>query len=307
VLRLCAFLLALCTAAAAHAAPTYSTVAGANGVPLLVAQAGDPSAPGILFIHRMAQSHLAFHRQFEDPTLVGRFHLVAFDLRGQGGSGKPWSPEDYRDARVWAEDVAAVMRATGLKRPLIVGWSYGGYVAMDYVRTFGTNDIAGLAMVGSLGGLVAIPRFSEGASDAAKAMRDRSAAQRGLDLQAFVVAGAETGRGYVAPAMTALEAQKFFATEIMTPAYVRSAMTSRNLNNTDLVEKLTLPVTFFRGSKDLTMPQDALQTLLQRVRGAKLSAYEGVGHLPFIEDADRFDAELAAFATEVGAGAAPGR
>jgi pimeloyl-ACP methyl ester carboxylesterase len=138
-------------------------------------------------------------------------------------------------------------------------------------------------------------------------MRDRSAAQRGLDLQAFVVAGAETGRGYVAPAMTALEAQKFFATEIMTPAYVRSAMTSRNLNNTDLVEKLTLPVTFFRGSKDLTMPQDALQTLLQRVRGAKLSAYEGVGHLPFIEDADRFDAELAAFATEVGAGAAPGR
>jgi non-heme chloroperoxidase len=307
VLRLCALLLTVCAAAAVHAAPTYSTVAGANGVPLLVAQAGDPSAPGILFIHGMAQSHLSFRRQFEDPKLVGRFHLVAFDLRGQGGSGKPWNPDDYRDARVWAEDVAAVMRATGLKRPLIVGWSYGGYVAMDYVRTFGTDDIAGLAMVGSLGGLVAIPRFSEGASDAAKAMRERSAAQRSLDLQAFVVAGAETGRGYVAPATTALEAQNFFATEIMTPAYVRSAMTSRNLNNTDLVEKLTLPVTFFRGSKDVTMPQEPLKTLLQRVRDSRLSAYDGVGHLPFMENAERFGAELSAFAIEVGAGETRGR
>lgn len=296
-----AALLVLATVTAVHAAPSYSTVTGANGVPLLVAQAGDPAAPGILFIHGMAQSHLAFHRQFENPSLTSRFHLVAFDLRGQGGSGKPWSADDYRDARVWAEDVAAVIRATGLRRPLIVGWSYGGYVAMDYVRVFGTKDVAGIAMVGSLGGLVSRPRFSEGASDAARAMRERSAAQRGADLQAFVTAGAETGSGYVAPAMTALERQNFFATEIMTPAYVRTAMLGRTLDNTDLVEKLSLPVMFFRGSKDVTMPMDGLQSLLDRIRGARLSAYEGVGHLPFMENAERFDAELAAFATETAA------
>jgi pimeloyl-ACP methyl ester carboxylesterase len=310
VLRRTVFAAVLVIAAttAAHAAPSYSTVAGANGVPLLVAQAGDPAAPGILFIHGMAQSHLAFHRQFEDPALTSRFHLVAFDLRGQGGSAKPWSPDDYRDSRLWADDVAAVIRATGLRRPLIVGWSYGGFVAMDYVRAFGTNDVAGIAMVGSLGGLVGMPRFSEGDSDAAKAMRARSAAQRSTDLQAFVTAGAETGSGYVAPAMTPLERQNFFATEIMTPAYVRAAMTGRNLNNGDLVERLSLPVMFFRGSKDVTMPQDGLQSLLERIRGSRLSAYDGVGHLPFMESTERFDLELAAFAIEAaahGTGAAP--
>jgi pimeloyl-ACP methyl ester carboxylesterase len=296
-----ATLLFLAVARAAYASPSYLTVNGAGDVPLVVMQAGDPNAPGILFIHGMAQSGLAFHRQFEDPALTSRFHLVTFDLRGQGGSGKPWRPEDYRDAKVWAEDIAAVIRATGLRRPLVVGWSYGGFVAMDFVRTFGTNNIAGLAMAGSLGGLVKMPRFSEGSSDAARAMRERSAAQRGLDLQAFVTAGQETGNGYVAPPMTPLERQNFFATEIMTPAYVRAAMSGRNLDNSDLLERLTLPMLFIRGSKDVTMPQEALQMLLGRFPKSRLSAYEGVGHLTFMEDPERFDRELAAFALEVGA------
>jgi pimeloyl-ACP methyl ester carboxylesterase len=202
---------------------------------------------------------------------------------------------------VWAEDIAAVIRATGLRRPLIVGWSYGGFVAMDYVRTFGTNNIAGLAMAGSLGGLVRMPRFSEGSSDAARAMRERSAAQRGLDLQAFVTAGQITGSGYVAPPMTVLERQNFFATEIMTPAYVRAAMSGRNLDNSDLLDRLKLPVLFIRGSKDVTMPQDALQTLLDHLPKSRLSAYDGVGHLTFMEDPERFDRELAAFALDAGA------
>lgn len=294
-------LLMFAVTAHAQSAPSHRFVAGAGDVPLLVIEAGDPKAPGILFVHGMAQSHLAFHRQFDDPSLNGRFHLVAFDLRGQGGSGKPWRPEDYRDARVWADDVAAVIRATGLRRPLIVGWSYGGFVAMDYIRAFGTENLAGVAMVGSLGGLTRIPRFSEGSSDAARAMRERSAAQRGLDLQAFITAGQATGNGYVAPAMTPLERLNFPATEIMTPAYVRAAMSARNLDNSDILERLALPILFVRGSKDVTMPQDALQTLLDRLPKSRLSAYEGVGHLTFMEDPERFDRELASFAIAAGA------
>lgn len=278
---------------------SHQTVAGAGGVPLLVAQAGNPDAPGILFIHGMAQSHLAFHRQFGDPVLTGRFHLVAFDLRGQGGSGKPWGSEAYRDAQVWAEDVAAVMRATGLRRPLIVGWSYGGFVTMDYVRVFGTQQIAGIALVGSLGGLTSIPRFAAGDSDLARAMRERSAAQRGLDLQAFVTASEASGEAYVTPAMTQLERRNFFATELLTPPYVRTAMTARNLDNRDLLQRVKVPMWFFRGSKDLTMPPAPLQQLLGQLPGSQLVKFEGVGHLPFMEEPAQFNAQLAAFALAI--------
>jgi pimeloyl-ACP methyl ester carboxylesterase len=153
-------------------------------------------------------------------------------------------------------------------------------------------------MVGSLGGLIRMPRFSESSSDAARAMRERSAAQRGLDLQAFITASEVTGDAYFAPGMTPLERRNFLATEILTPPYVRAAMASRNFDNSDLVEQLTLPIRFFRGSKDLTMPTDALNALLERVPGSRLSAYDGVGHLPFMVEPERFDRELAAFALE---------
>ena len=101
--------------------------------------------------------------------------------------------------------------------------------------------------------------------------------------------------------MTLLERQNFFATEIMTPAYVRAAMSGRNLDNSDLLERLALPVLFVRGSKDVTMPRDALQTLLDHLPKSRLSAYDGVGHLPFMEQPERFDRELAAFALDAGA------
>jgi pimeloyl-ACP methyl ester carboxylesterase len=39
------------------------------------------------------------------------------------------------------------MDATGLKRPVLVGWSYGGRVMADYLTTHGTGKLAGLNYV----------------------------------------------------------------------------------------------------------------------------------------------------------------
>lgn len=150
---------------AAHAETRLSEVVRPGPVHLLVAEAGDPRAPGILFIHGFAQSHLSFGRQFRS-NLTAKYHLVAFDLRGQGGSDKPGTRADYADAKIWADDVAAVIKATGLRRPVLVGWSYGGYVALDYVRFYGIKGIAGLNLVGSLGGLAGAPSRALPTTDA---------------------------------------------------------------------------------------------------------------------------------------------
>ena len=40
-----------------------------------------------------------------------------------------------------------MMDATGLKRPVLVGWSYGGRVMADYLTTHGTAKLAGLNYV----------------------------------------------------------------------------------------------------------------------------------------------------------------
>ena len=296
----CALMLAGLFSVAAQAAPRMSTVTGAGGVPLLVAEEGDPAAPGILFLHGFAQSHLSFGRQFASD-LARRFHVVAVDLRGQGGSGKPWNPADYGEARIWADDLAAVIKATQLRKPLLVGWSYGGFVAIDFVRVHGTSGIAGINLVGSLAGLNAAPAMSAGDSPRALAIRARSDRQRGLDLGANIDANRATASGYATANMTAAERDTLTATEMMMPAYARRAMRGRNLDNRDVVARLDVPILLSRGSTDVAMPAAYTDALLRQLPKARLSVYEGAGHLPFVEQADRFNRELAAFATAAGA------
>jgi pimeloyl-ACP methyl ester carboxylesterase len=62
--------------------------------------------------------------------LIDEFHLVAFDLRGHGMSEAPPDAGSYA-GDVWALDVAAVIETLALERPILVGWSYGGYVICD--------------------------------------------------------------------------------------------------------------------------------------------------------------------------------
>jgi len=36
-----------------------------------------------------------------------------------------------------------------LKKPVLVGWSYGGFIISDYVRKYGEKDIGGIDFVGA--------------------------------------------------------------------------------------------------------------------------------------------------------------
>src|SRR5947208_352468 len=49
-------------------------------------------------------------------------------------SQAPDGPENYTQAEPWADDIAAIIAQLGLRHPILVGWSYGGFVICDYVR-----------------------------------------------------------------------------------------------------------------------------------------------------------------------------
>ncbi len=71
----------------------------------------------------------------------------ACDLRGHGMSEAPLEPEHYTDARLWADDVAAIIEELRLDRPVLVGWSYGAFVICDFVRVYGQDQIAAIEFV----------------------------------------------------------------------------------------------------------------------------------------------------------------
>nr|WP_329610251.1 alpha/beta fold hydrolase [Achromobacter xylosoxidans] len=82
---------------------------------LAIQESGDPAGPAIVFVHGLLGSRLSWEAQLSSP-LLQRYRLIAYDLRGHGQSGKPTAPQAYTDGRRWADDLAAVIAASGARQ-----------------------------------------------------------------------------------------------------------------------------------------------------------------------------------------------
>src|ERR1700761_5220442 len=98
-----------------------------DGLSIAVQEWGNPDGPEILFIHGYLQSHLSWAFQV-GSDLAARFRMVTYDLRGHGGSAQPDGAEFYRDPQRWSDELACVIATAGLRRPVLVPWSYAGRV-----------------------------------------------------------------------------------------------------------------------------------------------------------------------------------
>lgn len=283
--------LCLCAGLGTAGELRYSTVPGADNLPLQIVEAGPESAPGILFIHGWSLSSSSWQQQLES-SLAEQFHLVAVDLRGHGNSGKPWSADAYRDSKTWADDIAAVIQATGLEQPVIVAWSYGGHVTMDYVRHYSTDNLAGIVFVGSTGGMQPFPPpDKETAARFARLGALAMSANAGDRLQAareFVAGMVKT------PVAEEILERETAAVLAITPL-VRSAMQGRSLDNSDLISELNTPVLFILGDAERTTSPDKIQLLVEAIPAAGMTVYPETGHMPFVERTRRFNAELVRF------------
>ncbi|MDX2144153.1 MAG: alpha/beta hydrolase [Rhodospirillaceae bacterium] len=277
----------------------YKMVPGAGGAPLNVMEAGDKTKPSILLIHGFAQSHLSFAKQLESPELTRDYHLVAMDLRGHGNSAKPWRPEDYKDSKIWADDVIAVMEATGLQKPVIVGWSYGGFIVANVIEHYGTARMAGINLVGSAGGLLETNFAPPANAEIAKQMAANRARQVSGNI-AENMTGAKGAMGFLTakPGDQAWQDLAYAGNLLLLP-YVRTALAGRSLDNTKVLPKINVPTLITRGSVDSVITQEQAEKLVKAIPGATQSIYEGVGHSPFYEAPGRFNRELAAFAKSV--------
>ncbi|MCU0759184.1 MAG: alpha/beta hydrolase [Steroidobacteraceae bacterium] len=304
-----AVLLASAVAGVARAADTapaaalrYHAVTSADGVLLNVVESGPPDAPPVLFVHGIGQSLLSWRRQFEGP-LAGQLRLVALDLRGHGDSGKPATPESYREACRWAEDLRAVQRALGLMKPVVVAWSFGGLVAMHYVRCLGTRELGGLVLVATAAGRLVSPPAgppSAGAVRAGAAAREMSSP----DLRRNLAGARDFAALMTARQPDAAWEAESIAALLRLPAYVRRALGTGTLGpggvpvttNADLATRLDLPLMVIAGGRDALSDGRALAYAYRaRFPAAQVIVYEEAGHSPFAESPARFDADLAGF------------
>lgn len=267
-------------------------ISAADGIPLCVYETGNPAGREILLIHGFSQSHAVFQLQF-DSDLARDHRIVGFDLRGHGCSGKPWQESAYAGTQIWADDVARVIAERGLKRPVIVGWSFGGYIAIDYARHYGLANVAALVLVGSNAGLPPAPTDP--------VVKARLAAQRDAnrrappDIPAQIAYGQEFVKLMTAHPASPTMQQVMFATNQMLPTYARRAMHSLALDNQDLVSKIDRPTLFVVGDEDKTQSVETLAGVAATLPEAAVQVMAGSGHAPFIDAPEEFNRRLREF------------
>lgn len=264
------------------------TIFGGGGIKLHVSEAGNPNGQPLLFLHCISQCRLCWMMQL-GSDLTHDFRLVAMDLRGHGLSEKP--VDVYGDSQLWADDVHAVITTLGLKRPILVGHGYSGVVICDYIRFYGEAYLGGLNFVNAVTKL--------GTEAAAELFNDEFlAVMPGLashNVSERVQAHLELVRRMIGPS----EADTYFwlGFNTLVPPYVREGMYSRVVDNDDVLLELRAPVLVTHGEKDGIVLLKAAEQLEKLIPHAQLSIYEGVTHVPFWEDPDRFNRELREFAS----------
>lgn len=289
-LRLLLLAAVLACSALAQAAERHYTVTAPDGVALAVQEGGNPDGPAIVFVHGLLGSRLNWQAQLDSPRLRG-YRLITYDLRGHGLSGKPADAAAYREGRRWADDLAAVLQASRARRPVLVGWSLGGAVISNYLAAHGDAGI---------GGAVYVDGVIELAADQ-------------------IVPHPDVYRDLVSPDLaTHLDAQRTFLA-LCFERQPQRALFERLLSNAAMASwdmqaavqlmsvdlgglaRTRVPVLLLYGERDaLVKAGPAIARARQVNPRARSLLYPLSGHAPFVEEAARFDRDLAAFVDAAG-------
>lgn len=222
------------------------------------------------------------------PALKAAGHeVVLIDLRGCGRSDN-----DFEDVSIatLAADVVEVIDHLGLSAPVVNGWSLGGAVATAAAAALGSRA-GGLVLTGG-----ASPRYT--------ATADWPYGGTSEDVEG-VLAGAavnraDTFRG-VAGAVFATPPSSDVLDWIWGMFMEMGPVgddTLRDLARTDLrkeLGELDIPILLLHGRDDAFVPFAGAEAAVGLNPRARLVPFDGCGHAPFLEDRDRYLAELTGF------------
>ena len=260
-----------------------------DGTEIGFSEWGNLQGPSVVLIHGWVFSRLAFDRQIHGE-LAERCRVVAYDLRGHGESGKPEDPSAYSDGNLWAADLDCVLEAVGMERPILAGWSLGGRVATHYVFVAGRERVAGLNLISSR--VLQPPNAAvNGAISASAEIMSNSLAESIPFTTRFI-------RNCTHLALSRGDEEQFLRAAMSVPSMARRGASAWHIDYGNYFDELDLSVLVTHGANDsITLPI-AAETIARRLRG-KLSIFPGCGHMPFWEDPERFNHELAQFAQQV--------
>ncbi|MGY4103201.1 alpha/beta fold hydrolase [Nocardia sp. R16R-3T] len=264
------------------------SVTGRDGCRLHVTDRGPERDTAVVFLHGLSMNSLVWERQV--AALAGSHRTVAVDLRGHGRSDAP-RDDSYSDPDTWALDLQAVLTHLGLRSAVLVAWSYAGMVVADYLHRFGSDKIASVFLVA--------PLRKIGTAEAVDLLGERFLGLvPGLlstQVDDSLTAGKEFLRLCRNDTWPGAEADQSLGAVLSVRPDVRAAMLAREQDNDAVWQGFGKPIAIGYGTADAIIRPASHSQVADLAPGARVQVYEAAGHSPFLEQPDRFNADLRAF------------
>lgn len=237
----------------------------------------------MLLLHGLPASHVMWRTQFR--ALAAEFRVIAPDLPGQGASPAPAEPPSlaYSAARV-----ADLLERLELPAVHFVGFSAGGYIALELLRT--RPELARSVTL-------ADTRASADGPDerAGRLARADALAQSGATMDEMVRNFAPGVLSPAVPDAVLAEVRSWVAAnEPADIAWVLRSVAART-DSFDVLAALTVPTLIVVGEHDgVTTPAEAER--MRAARGAAdLATIAHAGHLSNVEQPAQFNETLLRF------------
>ncbi len=233
--------------------------------------------------------------EYQYNDLINKnFHVIGITLRGFGKSSKPYGDYNYD---IHASDIKKVLDKLDIKDAILGGFSMGGAIAIRYVSIYDSAHISKLALFGA-----AAPIWTQ--------RKDfpynlpKSAVDELIELNY-----------QDRPKLLSNFAKIFSATETslnegigswlngicLSASSHATAQCLIALRDTDLrsdMLEIKIPTVIMHGRKDKICSFDLAEQMKSGISNSHIVAFENSGHSMFLEETQKFNAELIKFAEE---------
>jgi pimeloyl-ACP methyl ester carboxylesterase len=244
------------------------------------------TGPAVVLLHGyVADGSTTWRRQID--ALSDEFTVVAWDAPGSGGSSDP--PESFGMAG-YSDCLAGFVAGLGLRKPFIVGLSFGGALAIEFSRRHPAvpNALVLASAYAGWGG--SLP-----ADVAAQRLR-----------QALTLAGTtpDEFRAALLPTMftegTAQHVVDEFGASMLAfrSAGFRAMARASAEDLRDALPQLEAPTLLVYGDRDVRAPLDVAQRLHSAITNSRLVVLPGVGHVCNAEAPHEFNTVVRNFLRE---------
>ncbi len=269
-------------------APNNLRIVRTSHCSIVVEDSGGDGLPVVL-IHGNSSCRNIFRHQLEAPLARGR-RFLAIDLPGHGSSSDALDPDRTYTRTGMGDAIAELLDVMAIMDPVVVGWSFGGHVAIELLAHLGA--IRGLMLTGT----PPVPRG--GMSEGFRSSPHTAAAGRASLSDEEVAAFATAMAGDPVPPFLHEAIQRTdgrFRETLFAVARVGSGADQRLA-----VERSTVPIAIVNGADDPLIRLDYLDGVAYgNLWDGRCHRLPGAGHAPFWQSPEAFNAILARFLSDL--------